>query len=206
MKPKFVTSRSRDISNKIDLEDGILTVRAADQIRDSILSGDLKPGEHLGVSRTVVREAIKLLKASDLVRIRQGVGTLVCEPNKNIFQIPLSYSSQTGHKNFQDPLKTRELIEPAIAALTAQNASPEMILHLEEMLQVMQQNLSDAGKYVEFDRSFHLTLAQVANNSVFLLIVDTIVDLLQRSRLLAITSLGANARSNQLHIAIFEKV
>jgi len=81
--------------------EGLLSAGCAEQICRLIQSGALKRGERLpserklcellGVSRTVVREALKMLRASGLVWARQGIGVFVAEMPANILASPMSY-------------------------------------------------------------------------------------------------------------------
>jgi GntR family transcriptional regulator, transcriptional repressor for pyruvate dehydrogenase complex len=200
----------------IKLTDGLLSTQTAQQIIDMIKSGDLKEGEQLpserefcerlGVSRTVVREAIKLLKASGIVRVRLGIGTFIAESSMNILEIPLSFSSETDQKKISDLQEVREVIEPTIAALAAIHARADSILKMDQSISEMDNQKFNSYPYIQADNNFHIALAEGSNNSVFLLLVNSIVDLLQEARKLAVSSPGAAERANYYHKRILNAI
>ena len=205
-----------DIFRMIKLDEGSLSVQAAQQIRELIHNGELKRGERLpaerelserlGVSRTVVREAIKMLRASGYVKVRMGVGSFVAEDPINILEDPLSYSNDPESKKIADLHQIREVLEPAVAALAAQNATLEDIHKLEAAVLDMEQNLSHGYRYIEADKQFHVALAEATKNNIFTILLNSIVDLLQEARRLAISTPGAGERSSRYHRQILEAV
>lgn len=207
---------TNDIFRTIKLDEGSLSVQAAQQIRELIRSGELKKGERLpserelgerlGVSRTVVREAIKMLRASGYVKVRMGVGSFVAEDPINILEDPLNYSNDPESKKIADLHQVREVLEPAVAALAAQYATSVDILKMEAAVLDMEQNLSNGYRYIEADKLFHVALAESTKNSVFTLLLNSIVDLLQEARRLAISTPGAGERSSRYHRRILEAV
>jgi len=209
-------SDGSSVFKSIEADEGLLSQRAAEQIEELIRLGKLSAGdrlpserelsEQLGVSRTVVREAIKLLRAAGLVRVRMGVGSFITVPSRNILEGPLSRLSAPGHKLIQDLIQVRDAIEPPIAALAAQNATDEDIAKLAQALDEMERDVSNPGEYIVADNAFHFALAEAAQNSVFQLIANSIVDLLQESRRLAVSSPGAVKRANYHHRHILEAV
>ena len=210
------TPPGNDIFHSIKPDEGLLSVQAAHQIRELIRSGELTKGdqlpserdlsERLGVSRTVVREAIKMLRASGLIRVRMGVGSFVAEDPVNILEGPLNYSNDPEHKKIADLHAVREVLEPAVAALAARNATQEDIGKMEAAIQVMEQNMTNGYRFIEADKQFHVGLAEASKNSVFILLLNSIVDLLQEARRLAISTPGAGERSSVYHRRIFEAV
>jgi GntR family transcriptional regulator, transcriptional repressor for pyruvate dehydrogenase complex len=207
---------ANDIFRTIKLDEGSLSVQAAHQIRELIRTGELKKGDRLpserelsdrlGVSRTVVREAIKMLRASGYVKVRMGVGSFVAEESVNILEDSLSNSNDPDYKKIADLHQVREVLEPAVAALAAQNATREDIEKMEAAIQIMEQNLSNGYRYIEGDKLFHIALAEATKNSVFTILLNSIVDLLQEARRLAISTPGAGERSSYYHRRILEAV
>ncbi|HET6443257.1 MAG TPA: FadR/GntR family transcriptional regulator [candidate division Zixibacteria bacterium] len=207
---------SGSIFRAIDSDEGLLSQVVADYITDLIMSGELDEGdrlpserelaEEMGVSRTVVREAIKLLRAAGLLRVRVGIGSFVTLPSRNILEEPLSRFSTPEKRKIAELIELREAIEPPITALAAKNATSEDISKLELAIEEMQANLNNPHEYIIADNVFHNTLAEATQNSLFQLIVHSIVDLLQESRRLAVSSPGAAKRSSYHHRQILEAV
>jgi GntR family transcriptional regulator, transcriptional repressor for pyruvate dehydrogenase complex len=208
--------REGDIFRPVSSDEGLLSQHAAEQIRALIRSGELRGGdrlpserelcEHLGVSRTVVREAIKLLKAAGLVRVRLGVGTFIAEPSQNILEGPLSYLLGSDTKKIEDLQQVRSLLEPSIAALAAQSATQADITRMEQAIREMETYSDDPVKYIEADNDFHMALAEASQNSVIQLLVFSLVDLLQVGRQLAVSSPGAVKRARRFHQQILDAV
>ena len=109
-----------DIFRTIRLDEGLLSVQAARQVRELIQAGELHRGERLpserelceqlGVSRTVVREAIKMLRASGLVKVRLGVGTFIAEEPANILEGTLNYANDQEARKISDLQQVREVL------------------------------------------------------------------------------------------------
>lgn len=204
------------IFKSIEDEDGLLSQRVAEQIQELIMTGELSEGdrlpserelgEQLGVSRTVVREAIKLLRAAGLVRVRMGIGSFITLPSRNVLEEPLSHFSEPDHKKIQDLIQVRETIEPRIAALAAQNAAPDDVARMEQAINDMDRSISDPNEYIVADNTFHNALARASQNSLFQLILHSIVDLLQESRRIAVSSPGGADRANYHHRQILAAV
>jgi GntR family transcriptional repressor for pyruvate dehydrogenase complex len=206
----------REIFSSIRLDDGILSARAAQQVQELIRTGHLREGErlpserelseYLGVSRTVVREAIKLLKAVGLVRVKQGVGTFIAEPGPDVLEAPLLAFMGSGPKVISDLHQAREILEPEIVALAAQSVTDDQIARLEQAVCDMEENLLHLQKHIEADQRFHSTLAEATQNSILQLLSYSIVDLTQKERHLSFASPGATERGCYHHRRILEAV
>ena len=207
---------ANDVFRTIRLDEGLLSVQASRQIRELVQSGELRRGERLpserelcerlGVSRTVVREAIKMLRASGLVKVRLGVGTFIAEEPANVLEGTLNYADDQEARKISDLQQVREVLEPAAAALAAQNATSEDIEQIEQAILTMERSMLNGYRYVEADKAFHLALAEATHNSIFVIFVNSIVDLLQEVMRLAIDSPGAGERSSVYHRRILEAI
>jgi GntR family transcriptional regulator, transcriptional repressor for pyruvate dehydrogenase complex len=166
------------------------------QVEDSILKGQLKPGDQLpserdlaqrfGVSRTAVREAVKALREKGLVEAYSGRGTFVTNGTSQAIRqsldLMIRINQQEGSANLAE---LRLVLEPEIAGLAAQRIEEQLLTTMRESVAVMARNLHDADAYVEADLDFHLALAEAAGNPLILSLLDSIVVLLreQRSRI-----------------------
>lgn len=166
------------------------------QVEESILKGQLKPGDQLpaerdlaqrfGVSRTAVREAVKTLREKGLVEAYSGRGTFVTtgtsQAIRHSLDLMIRISQQEGSANLAE---LRLVLEPEIAGLAATRIEEQLLSTMREAVAVMDRNLHDPDAYVEADLDFHLALAEAANNPLILSLLDSIVGLLreQRSRI-----------------------
>ena len=199
-----------------NLDDGLLSHQVADHVRTFIRNGELKTGDRLpserelseefGVSRTIVREAINLLKASGIIRSKPGVGSFVTAPSVNILEVPLSYLIQTDAQKIKELQQAREVFEPAIVTLAAQAALPEDLVAIQASIDEMRENLNDRLRYMQSDQSFHLALVQASHNIIFTLCMNSIIDLLKEGMWLAVHTPGAIERSLDYHEKILAAI
>src|SRR5208282_1717862 len=166
------------------------------QVEDSILKGQLKPGDQLpaerdlaqrfGVSRTAVREAVKTLREKGLVEAYSGRGTFVTngtsQAMRQSLDLMIRINPQEGLANLAE---LRLVLEPEIASLAAPRIEEQLLSTMREAVAVMDRNLHNPDAYVEADLDFHLALAEAAGNPLILSLLDSIVGLLreQRSRI-----------------------
>lgn len=166
------------------------------QVEDSILKGQLKPGDQLpaerdlaqrfGVSRTAVREAVKTLREKGLVEAYSGRGTFVTngtsQATRQSLDLMIRVNQQEGSANLAE---LRLVLEPDIAGLAASRIEEQLLTTMREAVAEMDRNLRDPDRYVEADLDFHLALAEAVGNPLILSLLDSIVGLLreQRSRI-----------------------
>lgn len=168
------------------------------QVEESILKGQLKPGDQLpperdlaqrfGVSRTAVREAVKALREKGLLEAYTGRGTFVTnETSQAIRQsldLIIKISRQEGTLHLAE---LRRILEPEIAALAVPRIEEQLVATMREAVANMDRSIRahDPEGYIESDLDFHLALAEAAGNPLILALIDSIVALLrdQRSRI-----------------------
>lgn len=199
------------------LQTTTLTEQMAGEIRQRILSGDLAVGaqlpnelqlaEQYGVSRAVVREAIRILAQEGLVEVRRGLGTFAIDGTSEALRgsLGLMMSINQSEGSF-DLVEVREVLEPEIAAKAAERATPEEIAALREIVQIMDENIDNGEVFVKQDLLFHLTLAQATHNLLFPKLIEPIVDLLFEQRRGTFQVSGSAERGQVHHRQIVEAV
>jgi GntR family uxuAB operon transcriptional repressor len=140
--------------------------------------GDKLPAERdiaelLGVTRTVVREALIMLELENLIEVRKGSG---------VFIIDLPSSSTHSHPLKDDVgpfelLQARQLLESNIAEFAALQATPKDIAQMREALdmEISELNKKEGQQYG--DKEFHLCVARATQNSV---LVDMLLESWER--------------------------
>jgi GntR family transcriptional repressor for pyruvate dehydrogenase complex len=187
------------------------------QVEESILEGQLKPGDQLpaerdlaqrfGVSRTAVREAVKALREKGLVEAYTGRGTFVTngksQAMRQSLDLIIKVSRQEGSLHLAE---LRRILEPEIAALAAPQIEEQLLTTMREAVAAMDRNKHDPEAYIEADLDFHLALAEAADNPLILALIDSIVGLLreQRSRIFEVD--GGPGRGQFHHKRILEAV
>jgi len=144
-----------------------------EKLTQSILLGQLSPGDKLpsenaivqehGVSRTVVREAISKLQASGLVETRHGIGSFVIERAAEQ-GLRLNVDTALGVRSI---LELRMGLETQAAALAALRRSEQQLLQMRQALDDYQRLLDSNDSCVEADRRFHLLIAEATGNVCF---------------------------------------
>ena len=144
-----------------------------------ILRGDLEPGDALPsefdaggqtVSRTVVREAVKVLAAKGLVEARPKTGTQVRERRFwNLMDpdvLAWRLEATPGDDFFVEVFELRRLIEPAAARLAATRATRSEVRQLERALADMAGAVDNRDKYLAADLRFHSLILDACHNEL----------------------------------------
>lgn len=170
------------------------------QIRGLIVSGELAPGDklpteqelekQLSVSRSSIREALRVLEVEGLVEVRRGSGTYVAsgvERKRTRGEIT-SWLEQQEDLLFQ-VLQVREYIEGLTASLSAVNATNEDLARINHLFESMKQTVQgetanlevDINEMVDLDSRFHLAIGQASGNNVAYEIISQIIPAFQES-------------------------
>jgi GntR family transcriptional repressor for pyruvate dehydrogenase complex len=187
------------------------------QIEESIVKGDLKPGDQLpaerelaqrfGVSRTAVREAVKALREKGLVEAYSGKGTFITDGTTQAVRQSLDLMVKIGQPEGSTHLaEVRAILEPEIAALAAVRIQEPELATMREAVSMMDRAGQDPEAYIEADLDFHLALAEGAANPLILSLLDSIVGLLREQRLRIFRVPGGPERGQFHHKRILEAV
>lgn len=192
-----------------------LSVIAAKRLRGMIIekemqSGDRLPsesalGEMFGVSRSTVREAIKLLTAENVVEIQRGKGTFVTvQPGVGKDPLGLEFTNQK--RLLTNLLETRMMIEPQIAYLAAQRANQANIDQLAQIIDKIQAAGSNKGNHTPYDVAFHKAVAECTQNDVLYRILPIICESIQEGYFKTANVPGSYERAIQSHFNIFQAI
>ena len=146
----------------------------------------------LRVSRTVLREAMKMLEAQGLVAVSQGRRPQVRPAGPQAAIESLDALLQRTDGTLLQLVEVRRPLEAEIAALAARRATPSHLLSAQSALTDLQQ-AKTLDQQVAADVRFHRVLAEATGNPVFVVLLDTISGLLQASRVHTIGTFGARA-------------
>jgi DNA-binding FadR family transcriptional regulator len=169
-----------------------VTDKAIEQIKDMIVSGELKPGDRLskedelaarlGLSRSSLREAIRALVFVRVLDVRHGDGTYVTSLRPELLLEAVSFvvdfHQDDSVLNF---LEVRRIVEPAATALAARLAGTADIEALERFLGPGIAVLPPS-KFVELDREFHRSTVALCGNPVLVSLLDSIAGPMHRAR------------------------
>lgn len=159
-------------------------------IEDFIVEKGLQPGDQLptepefcelfGVSRTAVREAMKLLEVFGVVSIEPGRGTFLRKPNAADMLKGMPLSLMLRQEDFREVTEVRRVLERycmerAVLCTTKQPEDPAvltMLENLEKCVAQMEARAAQGESLLEEDMAFHRILAESTDNSVLLLILE----------------------------------
>jgi GntR family transcriptional repressor for pyruvate dehydrogenase complex len=155
-----------------------LTDEAITKLRSMIQSGDLPPGARLppenqlaaqiGISRSGVREAVKVLESARVLDVRRGDGTYVTslEPKLLLEGVGFAVELLQG-ETLLEVMEVRRLLEPAATALAALRISDDQLDVLAGALQEMRDAASDPEMLMQADVAFHhVVVASTGNETL----------------------------------------
>ena len=166
--------------------------------------------EQLKVSRSSVREAIRTLELQGLVVTKHGSGTFINTQNLDavatLMTSSLGEGLSAGEGRLRDIFEVRHLLEPQIAALAAQRATPEDAERLAAILIEQQRQIMEGETGVDADTAFHFALATATHNAALIKVVSAVEDVLKQSRDQSLQQPGRPQRSLDSHRQILEMV
>ncbi|WP_225781695.1 FadR/GntR family transcriptional regulator [Xenophilus sp. Marseille-Q4582] len=191
-----------------------------DRIGGDIVAGRYAPGssippepllcEELGVSRTVVREAVKSLIAKGLISSGPKVGTRVLPPDQwNWFDADvIVWQTRVGLSPdfLRDLQDLRRAVEPAAVRLAAERATDEDIAGMEAAYALMKDAIEFGGDYVTPDLRFHQGLIAASHNRMLVQMSRALAALLRTSFEISTRRKGGPAGSLPLHRAVLDAV
>jgi GntR family transcriptional activator of glc operon len=162
----------------------------AERIERLILDGVLKAGqalpserrltEKLGVSRTALREGLKLLRAREIIHTSQGKGSFVAHISK-VDAGPLMHLFNSQPRTLYDLLEVRSLLEAEsarLAAIRGTEADFIMIRRRYDDMVAAQGTATDTATHAHLDHAFHLAICEASHNPVLVHTLQSLTDLL----------------------------
>ncbi|MFN7945457.1 MAG: FadR/GntR family transcriptional regulator [Blastocatellia bacterium] len=162
----------------------------ARQIEAAILTNHQRPGDQLppereliarfAVSRSVIRESLKVLAEKGLIEIVPGKGAFVREPGAGALQDALQlYLRRQRDEGFaRDLTEVRQLLEGETAALAATRATEDDLKKIEEALAGMEAGKDSLTQFAQADLQFHQALAEATHNELMQLLLHPIAGML----------------------------
>lgn len=153
------------------MEQAILDDQSDDWRDGCKLPGEQVLANRFGVSRNVVREAIKILKERGLVEPVNGVGAYVTKPDVQILSNMIYRYVLMDNVNIGQIYDTRILLEVNCARLAAIEATDAEIENMRSMLNQMEDRRLTVNERREVDYAFHEAIAEAARNPLNLILI-----------------------------------
>jgi DNA-binding FadR family transcriptional regulator len=167
--------------------------------------------ETFSVSRTVVREAVKILQEKGLVQVRHGTGTIVTPPAMwNMLDelvLGATIAEDESLAILDDLVVTRRVLESDMANVAARLADDEAIERLRTLVDRMDELVDDHVTYHDYDRTFHDTVMQASGNRIARAVVRALESqVLNTARYMGRTERALCVASNRGHRRIYERI
>ena len=194
-----------------------LVDRVVDEIQHQIMAGQFTPGmmlpperklcEQLGVSRTALREAVRMLVSRGLLETRPGVGTIVKAVTSDHVRQPLAMIlTQSGSINLDHLNQVRQILEVEIIQLAAKEATDKEVQLLKSLYQRMEGAAEKPREYSILDGDFHRALAEITHNPFLVVLLEAIRDAMESVRILVFNHPGLIATVNEDHRKMIELI
>lgn len=167
------------------LERNSLTEQAVQSLLQHIQDAKLGPGtplpsearlgESLGVSRTVVREALRTLKGLGVVEIANGKSPIIRRDlDASALGIYFSRALLVLENSTEDLMDVRASLEGRAASLAAQRRTPEQLARMSDLIIQMQTQLRRPSVYASLDTELHLEIARASGNLLLFQMIGSV--------------------------------
>jgi len=160
----------------------------SDQIRELIYSGVLKPGDKLpaekelssqfSTGRMVVREALRTLEQSGLIYVKRGSlgGAFVKDPDARVMTRSIEDLVKIGNVTHRELTEVRIGIELAVLELAVKRRNSDDLALLKTNIEESERQFSKGERGTEDNLDFHTLLARSSKNSLYVMIVESIMN------------------------------
>lgn len=182
------------------------------RLTDAIKNGELKPGdkmpseielaESLGVARSSVREAIKILSYLGVLESKRAEGTFVCEGFSESMIDPMVYGIYLNQDSFENLIELRQMTESGMMLLAIEHHDERELVELEQILEEMREAALDEEDpvqvYFEADEKFHNKIAEMGKNPMADKIDRIVRSLTHDLRMKTVATMIAEGRVDEL--------
>src|SRR5579875_2625798 len=161
-----------------------LSEQVASQVLQYIRTHALQPGallpsetrlsDEYGVSRQVVREALRSLQGRGVLNVVNGRGAMLRPLDGATFSFTFSRAIQLDTHSLVELMEVRLGLEMQCASLAAQRRMDRDVAELTRLVTAMRAQLFDEAAYAELDLAFHLAIAKASGNALLYHLVDSI--------------------------------
>ncbi len=188
-------------------------------LRDHVAREQLKPGSKLpsetriasdlGISRPVVREAMRSLASSGLIELAAGKRAMVVALDGGMVSQVIENAMLIGQADVRDVLELRRGLEIGMVALAAERRTDTTVAELRAISAEMADSIGSARRYSTLDMQLHLALATASGNPLYTILIEAFRQVFEASMLTGIARWSATpelAKVQELHDAIVQAV
>jgi len=193
-----------------------LSDKVAELLLRTIRTGGLHPGDRLpserelgeqfGVSRTVVREAVRSLAAKGVIEVRTGSGLRVAAVEASAVSESMSLFLLGSQLDYGMVNEVRSTLEIDVAEHAAERATDDDLDELRTLCDRMEEALDDVEESSRLDVEFHRGLARATHNPLYIVMLDSIGDVLLEIRRATLGTPGRPLKGVRAHRQIVEAI
>lgn len=173
-------------------------------LKESDMLSERKIADEYGVSRTVIRDAFKVLHEKGYLSIRTGKGHYVKLPDQQDFRGTVGNLIVDCAIPNEVILEARELIENALAPLIIERVDRANIKQLKSLYEEMEKAIDDQQLFCMLDEKFHVAIMECCHNEMLLFFIQTLNDATNRNNFLWERTIRQNAQ--QEHFQMLQAV
>lgn len=191
----------------------------ADRLRDLILSGSVKPGESLpserdlvstsGLSRSSVRDALRILEVEGLIATRPGRsgGSIVQRPDRQSVARPMELFVKSHEIHLESLLDCRLAVEPFLAARAATHHTDEELADIRRIHEKFLATTDNLAEYKKLNLEWHLAIARSSHNELLIALMEAISHPIHEAAgYREVTTEQIRAEAKKAHCAILEAI
>ena len=158
----------------------------ANQLRDEIVGGRLADGEMLpnereladssGLSRSSVRDALRMLELEGLIVTKQGRngGSRVCKPGRDTIVKTVSLFISSRRTRRVSLVEARGAIEPTAAMLAAKHRSDDDMAKIRALHEAMAEGIGDLDRFLRGNIDWHMAIVHASHNDLLIAFMESI--------------------------------
>ncbi len=158
----------------------------ADQLREMIVSGRLTPGTFLpterqlvtdsGLSRTSVRDALRVLESEGLISTKVGRsgGSMITLPGRDAVARSVELFVRTHGIRLESLLECRVAVEPTLAGLAAKHRTDAQLAEIEEIHNEFVGSIENVALYKSVNLEWHLAVARASGNEPLTALMEAV--------------------------------
>lgn len=175
------------------------------------MPGDKLPGERelahtLGVSRSSLREALRILDHMNILDIRPAQGTFVNSLEIESLIEPIEFTFALDDNSILQVFETRKTLELKTVELAAEHITPTEIKKLETLYEKMTDSAQSIAGREKFDREFHIFIALCSRNFLLHRFVCVVLEAMKRKRQESYSLPNAAQIANEYHEQILQSL
>lgn len=153
----------------------VLSEQVASDLKELIKKKELKPGDklpnelvltdQLNVSRSTVREAIKILRSENVLEVRRGLGTFVSK-TPGVKEDPFGIAFMEEADLLRNFYEMRLVVEPQLAHIAAERATDDELDQIRKAYEAVKAAIEGGDNHTEMDIHFHDLIAAATHNPI----------------------------------------